>query len=255
MIELNKIYNEDCLKGMKRIEDKSIDCIICDLPYFEVDDADFDNQWKNEDEYLLWVEKVIFEIDKVLKHGGSIFLFTSRQLNRKICNILDKLFDERRIIIWARKRGFNNTRGHALASGYEPIAYYTKPGGNITFNNIKIKPNSNRKEYTEGILKDCVSLSDVWSDISALPHNSKEKAKHPTQKPISLIERIVEIGTNENDVVLDCCMGSGTTAIACINKNRKFIGFEIDKNYFDIATNRINEVQNRLNYDRDKQNI
>lgn len=241
-----ELYNEDCLEGMKKIDDESIDCIICDLPYFGVVEADFDNQWKDENDYLCWIESLIKGYERVLKPGGNIFLFTSRQMNRKICYILDHYFDERRIIIWARKRGFNSTRGHALASGYEPIAYYSKNGGESTFNNIKIKPNSKRKEYTEGMLKDGVSLSDVWSDIPALPHNSREKTNHPTQKPVKLIERIIEISTNEGDIVLDGCFGSGTTAVACLNKNRDFIGFEIDKGFYDIAKRRISEVQNEL---------
>ena len=101
----------------------------------------------------------------------------------RMCIVLyENGFEENRTIIWARKRGFNNTRGHALASGYEPIAYYVKCGGDITFNNIKIKSNTNRKEYKEGMLKDGVSLSDVWTDIPSLPHNSKEKTS-PFSRP------------------------------------------------------------------------
>ena len=241
MVEL---YNEDCLVGMNKIPDCSVDCIICDLPYFKVVDAEFDNQWENEQQYINWIKKLVSKLSLVLKDGGSLFLFTSRQLNRKICNCLDELpLEEKRIIIWARKRGFNNTRGHALASGYEPIAYYVKCGGDITFNNIKIKSNTNRKEYKEGMLKDGVSLSDVWTDIPSLPHNSKEKTSHPTQKPLKLIERIIEMSTNEGDVVLDACMGSGTTEVACMNTNRNFIGFELNKEYFDIAINRIKESE------------
>ena len=241
MVEL---YNEDCLVGMNKIPDCSVDCIICDLPYFKVVDAEFDNQWENEQQYINWIKKLVSKLSLVLKDGGSLFLFTSRQLNRKICNCLDELpLEEKRIIIWARKRGFNNTRGHALASGYEPIAYYVKCGGDITFNNSKIKSNTNRKEYKEGMLKDGVSLSDVWTDIPSLPHNSKEKTSHPTQKPLKLIERIIEMSTNEGDVVLDACMGSGTTAVACMNTNRNFIGFELNKEYFDIAINRIKESE------------
>lgn len=243
MKELNKIYNEDCLVGMTDIEPNSIDCICCDLPYFKVVDAKFDNQWKTENEYLDWVDKVISISISCLRPGGSMFLFTSRQMNRKICNILDSYgLEEKRIIIWARKRGFNTTRGHALASGYEPIAYYTKPGGDTTFNNIKIKPKTDRKEYTEGTLKDGITLSDIWTDISALPHNAKEKVAHPTQKPLVLIKRILEISTNEGDTVLDMCMGSGTTAVAAKEMNRNFIGFEIDENYCKIANERLNNI-------------
>lgn len=238
-----ELYNEDCISGIRnRLRYDSVDCVVCDLPYFGVVEAEFDNQWETEEDYLKWVETLIVQYARVLKPGGSIFLFTSRQLNRKICNILDKYLMEKRIIIWARKRGFNNTRGHALSSGYEPIAYYVKGGNEPVFNNIKIKPDTKRKEYTDGMLKDGVTLSDVWADIPALPHNSKEKTEHPTQKPVKLMERIIEISTNEGDTVLDGCMGSGSTGVACLNLNRDFIGFEVDEKYFSIAEKRLNYI-------------
>ena len=82
-------------------------------------------------------------------------------------------------------------------------------------------------------------MPDVWTDIPALPHNSKEKVNHPTQKPIKLMERIVSLFTNEGDTVLDFCMGSGTTGIACKNLHRNFIGIEKDLNYFNIAKDRL----------------
>lgn len=93
-------------------------------------------------------------------------------------------------------------------------------------------------------MKDGITLSDVWTDIPALPHNSKEKTPHPTQKPIKLIERIIQIFTNEGDLILDNCMGSGTTACACINTNRNFIGFEVDKEYYEYAEKRIKDMNN-----------
>lgn len=237
-----QLYNDDCLKIMDTLIQQGIkvDSIITDIPYFQVVKNSWDNQWKNEKEYLEWVETIVQKCNMLLKDNSSLLLFTGRQYNRKICNILDNYFEEKRIIIWARKRAFNNTRGTALASGYEPICYYTK-GNNPTFNNIKIKVDSKRPEYTTGYLKDGISLSDVWSDISALPHNSKEKVNHPTQKPIKLMERCVLLTTNEKDTVLDFCMGSGTTGIACKNLDRNFIGVEIDKDYFNMAKNRIEQ--------------
>lgn len=96
------------------------------------------------------------------------------------------------------------------------------------------------------MLKEGVSLSDVWTDIPALPHNSKEKTNHPTQKPVALMERIVSISTNEGDVVLDGCMGSGSTGVACLNLGRDFIGFEVNYDYFLIAEKRLNDVKNEV---------
>lgn len=235
------LINGDCLEVMSLLIEQGVkvDAVIADIPYFQIVKNGWDNQWKSLDEYLKWVSECIVKCHSLLKDDASVLLFTGRQYNRKICNILDDFFEEKRIIIWARKRAFNNTRGKALASGYEPVCYYIK--GNPVFNNIKILVDSKRQEYTKGLLKDGISLSDVWNDIPALPHNSKEKVNHPTQKPILLMERCVKMSTNECDTVLDFTMGSGTTGVACKHLNRKFIGIELDKGYFDIACKRIEE--------------
>ena len=234
----NRIILGDCLQVMETLPTASIDHIICDLPFYGVIDDDWDNQWKTEKDYLDWCRNIFIQYKRLLKPHSNIFLFTSRQYNRKICTILDELFIEKRIIIWARKRNFNNTRGRALASGYEPISFYSN-GDNSIFNNIKIKPASDRKEYTTGILKDGITLSDVWSDIPALPHNHKEKVAHSTQKPLALIERIVSIGTNPGDLILDNCLGSGTTAVACKNLQRDYIGIESNADYYELALRRL----------------
>ena len=240
------LYNEDCITAMNKLINSpkkgAIDAIVVDLPYYGVVKDDFDNQWLTEGEYLDSVCDVFETASNLIKKNGNIIVFCSRQYARHICNIFDDKMNwtEKRQIIWARKRGFNNTRGTAFASGYEPILYWCN-GDKGTFNNIKIKPDTKRPEYVTGMLKDGVSLSDVWTDIPALPHNSKEKVAHPTQKPIKLMERIIEVFTNEGDTVLDFCMGSGSTGVACKNLNRNFIGIEKDENYFNIALNRLNE--------------
>jgi len=235
-----EIYNDDCLNVLKSLDNECIDCIIVDLPYCNVVKDKWDNFWDNEVEYLKWIESNVIEYERILKPNKNIFLFTGRQYNRKIACILDKYFIEKRIIIWARKRAFNNTRGMALSSGYEPICFYSK-GNNSTFNNIKIQINSNRKEYKSGILKNGVSLSDVWTDIPALPHNSKEKVDHSTQKPVRLLERIIMLGSNEGDLILDSCAGSGTTGVACMNTNRNCILIEKEEKYCNIITDRLNK--------------
>ena len=246
ILESPLLYNEDCITAMNKLLNTPmkgvIDAIVVDLPYYGVVKDEFDNQWLTEQEYLKWVEDIFTVASRLIKDNGNIIVFCSRQYARHICNIFDDKMNwvEKRQIIWARKRGFNNTRGTAFASGYEPILYWCN-GDKGTFNNVKIKPDTKRPEYTTGMLKDGVSLSDVWTDIPALPHNSKEKVAHPTQKPIKLMERIIEVFTNEGDTVLDFCMGSSSTGVACKNLNRNFIGIEKDENYFNIALNRLNE--------------
>ena len=237
-----KLYHNDCIDILKNMVDNNvvIDHIICDLPYFQVIKDDFDNQWDSVESYVDWFNLLLQYIKQIIKPGGNIILFCSRQNMWRMCRMLyENGFEENRTIIWARKRGFNNTRGKALASGYEPILFWSNRKSN-TFNNIKIKVDSNRPEYKTGILKDGITLSDVWTDIPALPHNAKEKVDHPTQKPIKLMERIISLFTNEGDTILDFCMGSGSTGVACKNLNRNFIGIEKDLNYFNISKERLN---------------
>lgn len=233
-----KLILGDSLDKLKDIPDGSIDHVITDWPFFKVVDNEWDNQWETESDYLDWCRLNILEYRRLVKIGGNIIIFTGRQYNRKIATILDEYFTEKRIIIWARKRAFNSTRGTALASGYEPICYYVN-GDKGTFNNIKVHPVTDRKEYTIGTLKDGITLSDVWSDISALPHNSKEKLKHPTQKPYKLIERLVQLFSNEGDTILDNLAGSGTLGDVCLDTNRNCILIDNDSNYFEIMTNRL----------------
>lgn len=237
-----KIYNADCIEVLNDFafnSDVKVDHVICDLPYFQVVKNSFDNQWNDLSDYMQWIDTVISLMSHVVKPNGNIILFCSRQNMWRICERLNTAgFEENRTIIWARKRGFNNTRGRALSSGYEPILFWSK-GKSTTFNNIKLKVETDRPEYVTGTLKDGITMSDVWTDIPALPHNAKEKTSHPTQKPIKLMERIVSLFTNENDTVLDFCMGSGTTGVACENLNRNFIGIEKDTNYFNIAKQRL----------------
>ena len=237
-----KLCHNDCIDILKNMVDNNVvvDHIICDLPYFQVIKDDFDNRWNSVESYVCWFNSLLKYIKQIIKPGGNIILFWSRQNMWRMCRMLyENGFEENRTIIWARKRGFNNTRGKALASGYEPILFWSK-GKSNTFNNIKIKVDSNRPEYKTGILKDGITLSDVWTDIPALPHNAKEKVDHPTQKPIKLMERIVSLFTNEGDTILDFCMGSGSTGVACKNLNRNFIGIEKDLNYFNISKERLN---------------
>ena len=235
-----ELYNVDCYQILEDMNTHvKVDAIIADIPYFQVVKDDWDNQWRDLSDYLGWCNSCFNYCYNLLKEDGSLLIFTGRQYNRQICYELDKTFYEKRIIIWSRKRAFNNTRGKVLASGYEPICYYTKDKKNYTFNNIKIKVDSKRPEYTTGYLKDGITLSDVWSDIPALPHNSKEKVNHPTQKPVALMERCIKMITNEGDTVLDFCMGSGSTGVAAKRLNRNFIGIEANRTYFDIAKQRI----------------
>lgn len=234
-----KLVNDDCVAVLRAMPTATVDHVITDLPYFNIAKTDFDHQWADLDAYMAWVRTCMTEVKRVTRDHGNVLLFCSRQNSWRVSSLLDDLgFTENRMVIWARKRGFNTTRGNALTSGYEPILFWST-GQATVFNQIKVKPVTKRVEYTTGTLRDGVNLSDVWTDIAALPHNSREKVAHPTQKPVKLMERLVTLFTNPGDTVLDFCMGSGSTGVACANLGREFIGVELDRAYFAIAKARL----------------
>ena len=233
------LYQGDCLEIMPNLDIK-VNAVISDIPYFQIVKNDWDNQFVDLNNYLLWCNQCFSCCYNLMKDNSNIIIFTGRQYNRFVCSQLDNYFQEKRIIIWNRKRQFNQTRGKAFTSGYEPICFFSK-GDNSIFNVIKIQSESKRKEYNSGFLKNGICLSDSWNDIPALPHNSKEKVEHPTQKPVKLMERCISFSTNENDTILDFTAGSGTTGIAAMNLNRKCVLIEKDEKYCEIIVNRLKE--------------
>ena len=244
MKELNKIYNEDCLIGMQDIPDNSIDCVICDLPY---------NITKLSWDILIPFEKLWEQYNRIIKPTGNIILFSSGMFTYKLIESNIKNF--RYKLIWKK----NVPTGMSSAK-YRPMKYYEEI---CVFGNSKATYNPIMKERV-GIGKTCYNYDHYCGDSNHLQFNKQKKRYdpdwvqpsdvlefnvvpnrngklHPTQKPVELVEYLIKTYSNERDIVLDNCMGSGTTAIAAINTNRNFIGFELDKNYFDIANERISE--------------
>lgn len=224
-----KLYNRD----YREVLPVSVDCIIADIPY----NIGFDD-WDND--FILDVEMVY----KSLKDGGNLILFQgwSTVVNTILeCN---KFFTLRNWIIWDRIKGRGSK--YNLVSTREDILWYSK-GDNYTYN----PQISNIKKATGGMgiknMEPNRKLSNVWYDISPIVPWSKERVNHPTQKPIELMLRLVNLFSNKGDTVLDFTMGSGSTGVACKLLDRDFIGIEIDKNYFNIAQERINNAgKNKL---------
>ena len=244
MKELNKIYNEDCLVGMKDIPDKSIDCIICDLPY---------NITKLSWDILIPFDKLWEQYNRIIKPTGNIILFSSGMFTYKLIESNIKNF--RYKLIWKK----NVPTGMSSAK-YRPMKYYEEI---CVFGNSKATYNPIMKERV-GIGKACYNYDHYCGDSNHLQFNKQKRRYdpdfvqpsdvlefnvvpnrngklHPTQKPVELVEYLIKTYSNRGNTVLDNCMGSGTTAIAAINTNRNFIGFELNKNYFDIANERISE--------------
>ena len=251
-IELNKIYNEDCLEGMKRIPDKSIDMILADLPY-----GTTASKWDS----IIDFEKLWEEYERIISDNGAIVLTASGSFTHKVISSNEKLFKYKWIWIKSRPGNFVNANNRPMTK-YEEILVFSKgntangsknkmkynPQGLIEVNKTtKASPNRfgsmagkrpSHQKYTKQ------RYTNYPVDI--LEFNSLGSYSHPNQKPVDLFEYLIKTYTNEGETVLDNCMGSGTTAIACLNTNRNFIGFELDKEYFDVATKRIEKHEQQL---------
>jgi site-specific DNA-methyltransferase (adenine-specific) len=244
VIELNKIYNMDCLEGMKDIDDKSIDMILCDLPY---------GRTKNKWDSIIPFEKLWGQYNRIIKNNGCIALFADGLF------MADLMISNRKMwkynLVWNKvlTSGFLNANRMPLRQHEEICVFYK---AQPTYNPQKVKGKPN---HSKGKPKDCknnnygsyefVDNKELHGDMKhptsiitfSKPHPSV--MRHPTQKPVALFEYLIKTYTNEGETVLDNCMGSGTTAIACINTNRNYIGFELDPDYCKIAEERIRKAK------------
>jgi len=236
----------DCLEGMKYIDDKSIDMILCDLPYGMT--------WAKWDSIISF-EDLWKQYNRIIKDNSAIVLFSSQPFTSKLIN--SNMKNYKYTWYWIK-----NIKGNYLNAKRQPLRQVEEI--NI-FNKHKYFPQG-IKEYNKigrsgsGAKTTLQNYSNEWfQEKTGYPSNvlyydlDKEKL-HPTQKPIALCEYLIKTYTNEGEIVLDNCIGSGTTAIACINTNRNYIGFELDKEYYEIAKNRINKhiIDNNL---QDKYNL
>ena len=231
-----KLFNGDCLEIMQHLISKNIkvDAIITDPPYI-INYADWDKEFN--------MPLAIDLCYELLKDNGNLILFQGWSNVCRTKELLDKKFTIQNWIVWDRIKGRGAKKN--LVSTREDILWYCK-GNEPTYTKIY----SNIPKKTGGLGKkngqENRALTNVWYDISPIVPWSSERVNHPTQKPIQLMERCVDIWTNKGDLVLDFTMGSGSTGVACLNLNRKFIGIELDENYFNIAKQRIAECEESL---------
>lgn len=254
-MELNKVYNIDCLQYMKTLPDECVDLIIADPPYFKIVKNNWDNQWETDEEYYSWCDKWIKESYRILKSNGSLYIWNWFD---NICELghiaKNKGFIIRNLISW--NRGGGRERNN-YGSKKEDLLYLTKTNSPIfNLDDIMLSaddPNrkmskqawergryerKGRKNYN----KEKVNPSNVWYD-SLVASNSKEKVNHPTQKPLSVCNRIVKASSNPNDVVYIPFAGSGSEIVSCINNNRNWIATELNNGYIeDIIKPRITEL-------------
>lgn len=228
---------------MKLIEDKTVDCIITDLPY---------NVTKNKWDIAIPFDELWKEYERIIKDNGAIILFGQGLFTAKLMLSNEKLF--RYNIIWDKEMltGHLNAKRMPMRQHEDICVFYKKLP---TYNPQMTlgKPNhgkGNPKKLTNnnyGAFKHVENKEldgkKYPTSIIKIPKVHASKTVHPTQKPIELLEYLIKTYTNETDIVLDSCMGSGTTALAAINTNRAYIGFEKEVEYFELAINRINECK------------
>ena len=235
-----QLYQGDCLEEMKNISDKSIDMILCDLPY-----GTTQNKWDS----IIPLEPLWEQYKRIIKDNGAILLFGSQPFTT-ILNY-SNISNYRYEWVWIK----NNSTGFQLANKrplkkHELISVFYKkqptynPQGLIEYNKIN-KRGSMGENWSEMNSNNYIQR---WTNYPTqiLEYKYDKQKLHPTQKPVALLEYLIKTYTDEEEIVLDNCMGSGSTGVACVNTNRKFIGIELEEKYFEIAKNRIEEARNNI---------
>ncbi|EDW22198.1 site-specific DNA-methyltransferase [Bacillus pumilus] len=233
-LELNRIYQRDCIEGMRMLPDKSIDMILCDLPY-----GTTRNKW----DIVIPLDSLWEQYERVVKDNGAIVLTAAQPFTSLLVSSNPKLF--RYDITWDKKQitGFLNAKRMPLRKHEDILIFYKKPptyNPQFTFgDSYEVRRKHSTSNY--GSQNENETKSDgrrYPTSIIEIPQ-IREKGGHPTQKPVKLFEWLIKTFTNEGDIILDSCIGSGTTAVAATQLNRNFIGFEIETEYAKRANQRL----------------
>lgn len=239
-LETNDIHHGDCMELMNGIPDKSVDMILCDLPY---------GRTKNEWDNIIPFDKLWEQYNRIAKDNAAIVLFADGMFMADLMSSNRDMWKYN--IVWDKvlSSGFLNANRQPLRRHEEVVVFYKNQP---TYNPQKTKGNPNN---SKGIAKDCENNNygdykfiDNKDDLGDMKHPTSIQAfskphpsvsMFPTEKPVTFIDWLVKTYTNEGDIVLDNCMGSGTTAVSCINTNRDFIGIEIDKKNHKLSKDRV----------------
>lgn len=229
-MDVDIIYNEDCIRGMKKLPDNSIDLVIIDPPYqivagggggaFGADKRDYHKEVKTLSDGI--TNNVLDELVRVLKKI-NIYIWCNKNQLKQYINYFEEKGCTTDLLTW-HKTNPVPTCNNKYLSDTEYILYF-RQGGVPMYGSYETK----KKYY-----------------VTPTNKEDKQKYKHPTIKPINIIENLIVNSSKENDIILDCFMGSGTTPVACVNTHRHYIGYEIDDNYFDIACQRLDEVEGEV---------
>ena len=251
------LHQGDCLDHMRNLPDHSVDLILCDLPYGTTECA-----WDSVIPFdLLWEQ-----YRRLLKPRRAIVLtaaqpFTTNLIASnfemfKYCLVWEKtratdfynaklkpLKRHEDIVVFSNGKTSNGNQNNMLYNPQGLIAYNKSVGGNKRCSKDKVGHRYGRDSQPDTYIREFTNYPSSIIKIAS-EHNAD---KHPTQKPVALMEYLIRTYSNEGDTVLDNCMGSGTTGVACLNTNRRFIGIEMNADYFNLARDRIERVANQPN--------
>lgn len=240
------LIQADCLKVLPDLAESSIDLILCDLPYKETG-----NSWDNK---LLPTPDLFDQYRRILKDGGCIALHATMKFAQELIREGKDLY--KYDWVWEKDNGTN-----FVSAKWQPIRIheYILIFGKGRVTNGKALPMKYNPQFTKGDpykqfsgrssenwkgkpLRKVLTDNDGFRYPKTIQKFVRDRGLHPTQKPLTLAEYLVNTYSDPGDVVLDNCMGSGTTGVAAIKNNREFIGIEINKKYFDIAVRRIHDT-------------
>ena len=225
-----KLYNGDCLEVMDKLieEGVKVDCILTDPPYMIARKNNFHTmgrkgidfgEWDKDVDLFSWLDR----IPKLLSKNGSVVIFNDWKNLGDIARYCESLgLEIKDLLRWEKTNPMPRNRDRRYITDYECAIWLVNKKSKWVFNRLDEKYQRPKFEYP------------VVS--------GNEKTMHTTQKPVKLMEEIIRVHTKKDNTILDCFMGSGSTGVACANANRKFIGIELDNNYFDIASKRIEEA-------------
>ncbi len=243
-----KLYNGDCLEIMKDIPDGSVDCVICDLPY---------GTTKCSWDSIIPFDKLWNEYARICKQTATIVLFGQEPFSSslRLSNLADYRYD-----IYCEKERLTNINQvkHRVGKTVETISVFYKKQCiyNPQMTDYVGKPRTNKVKsgklgkLTDDSEKTVFEYHDNGlrypTQVWRFQRDCLTSNLHPTQKPLALVEQLVKTFSNENDLILDNCIGSGTTGVACVHTDRSFIGIELDENYFNLAKQRIETEESKM---------
>ena len=243
-----KLLHGDCLELMKKIPGKSIDMILCDLPY-----GTTQCKWDN----IIPFDPLWEIYKKIIKDNGCIALFSSQPFTSFLIMSNPKMYKYEWIWQKTRPTGHLNAKKMPMKAHENIEIFYKKPPiynpqmthghkRKVSKVNYTKEPNGMSCYGKEVRITSYDSTDRYPLDVQVFSNMEQSKKLHPTQKPVDLLEYLIKTYTNEGELVLDNCMGSGSTGVACINTNRNFIGMELDDKYFDIAKERIEKANSEV---------